>query len=493
MPYAPTIQCSSCKVLEHAECVNRNYKQNESYVCARCKAVCSTAFMKVHAEALGGAFVVQKRRCVVHTPIQPPAGATANTQLLVRFMRLDVKSCEWFIHHPYECRLHVNGYEVSQPPHKENNIQRQYRKTDHMPTELSSVLGFAPGMVAGSHCTVEIEHSDWELCIGFVMWAELSSIAQVAQHVRAQHTMSVPECRGLVRKAFGNNGGDGDSDDGLVETAQRISLRCTLTRTRIRVPARGGKCSHLQCFDLENFLATNQWLRLNKCPICNQVVDMNSVKVDAYHQEIIQELKSSANETDEIDFDCDSNWRDPHTKAVNTAMEIEDDEADLPPVVKGTEGAPIELSDSDDEDLQPARAAPMQQLNSTSALQGLIGVAKVAKMEAQHNMVEAHHNMVGAHHNMVGAPHNMVGAPHNMVGAHYNIVGAHQNLVGHNIVGSQDTAEMAEVHDSITDFISDPNFLMNLESVDFGSLEFADEGPECAPMTLNDQNNTIVL
>ena len=54
----------------------------------------------------------------------------------------------------------------------------------------------------------------------------------------------------------------------------------------------------------------------------------------------------------------------------------------------------------------------------------------------------------------------------------------------------------AEVHDSITDFISDPNFLMNLESVDFGSVDFAVEaleGPECAPITLNDQNNTIVL
>ena len=34
-------------------------------------------------------------------------------------------------------------------------------------------------------------------------------------------------------------------------------------------------------------------------------------------------------------------------------------------------------------------------------------------------------------------------------------------------------------------------YLMNLESVDF-AVE-ALEGPECAPITLHDQNNTIVL
>ena len=48
--------------------------------------------LQVYCEAVGGPFIVQKRRTVVHTPIQPPAGATDKTQLLVRFMRLDVKS-----------------------------------------------------------------------------------------------------------------------------------------------------------------------------------------------------------------------------------------------------------------------------------------------------------------------------------------------------------------------------------------------------------------
>lgn len=60
--------------------------------------------------------------------------------------------------------------------------------------------------------------------------------------------------------------------DVTCETPWVLRLRCPLTMERLREPARGIHCKHLQCVELEAFLITaslTQFQRRWRCPICD--------------------------------------------------------------------------------------------------------------------------------------------------------------------------------------------------------------------------------
>eukprot|EP00658_Telonema_sp_P-2_P062883 TRINITY_DN5154_c0_g1_i1.p1 TRINITY_DN5154_c0_g1~~TRINITY_DN5154_c0_g1_i1.p1 ORF type:complete len:336 (+),score=46.79 TRINITY_DN5154_c0_g1_i1:234-1241(+) len=236
-------------------------------------------------------------------------------------------------------------------------MNRQYRKTDHAPVDLSGVVD---PLVGG---TLRIEHADWEVCVGVLACAEISTCKQLTTKISQQHTIPSDKCKQSIRDSFGD-------DLEVAQTSQRISLRCILTRTRIRVPARGASCNHLQCFDLENVLNANMWLRDVKCPLCNQPLDLGNLIVDGYMADIIQELADKRLELDEVDFGPDADWTNPSDKI--SAVELlsdnddDDDNADpnpgdsrppKPPPKPGQSlDCAIELSDSDDD--LPIPAAP---------------------------------------------------------------------------------------------------------------------------------------
>ena len=58
------------------------------------------------------------------------------------------------------------------------------------------------------------------------------------------------------------------SEDGVEQTAIKVSLKCPITYRRISLPARGHDCKHIQCFDLESYLQLNCERGSWKCPVC---------------------------------------------------------------------------------------------------------------------------------------------------------------------------------------------------------------------------------
>ena len=59
--------------------------------------------------------------------------------------------------------------------------------------------------------------------------------------------------------------------EGVEQTAVRVVLKCPITRQRLRLPARGCECRHIQCFDLESFLQMNCDRPSWRCPVCTYV------------------------------------------------------------------------------------------------------------------------------------------------------------------------------------------------------------------------------
>jgi len=108
---------------------------------------------------------------------------------------------------------------------------------------------------------------------------------------------------------------EGCVEDFQTEVADRSRLVCPITLERIKTPARGKKCRHLQCFDLEAYLVSNQRIAaFNKrwrCPVCDlNVKPPNDLIIDAYHLKILAE---TGERDEEVAFDNAGVWTVTYT------------------------------------------------------------------------------------------------------------------------------------------------------------------------------------
>jgi len=99
-----------------------------------------------------------------------------------------------------------------------------------------------------------------------------------------------------------------DTGDGLMVVGlPSASLLCSYTRTRIKVPVRSTECTHLQCFDLLNFLAMNERNPKWKCPDCNKDAHYSKLRIDEYFCGLVKEIDLSITV---IDLLSDGSWLD---------------------------------------------------------------------------------------------------------------------------------------------------------------------------------------
>ncbi|KAK8788369.1 hypothetical protein V5799_021855 [Amblyomma americanum] len=81
------------------------------------------------------------------------------------------------------------------------------------------------------------------------------------------------------------------SEDVVVKDLM-VSLLCPLTKTKIRVPGRGIRCRHLQCFDVYSYLDVNEctlypsW----RCPVCRDLVLVQDIRLDLFTLDILNKV-----------------------------------------------------------------------------------------------------------------------------------------------------------------------------------------------------------
>ena len=95
-----------------------------------------------------------------------------------------------------------------------------------------------------------------------------NSTYQEKYHKRRDEAM-----RKLYTKALSNyehSGSKGESDDDVSTAGDFMSLKCPVSQLRLRVPARGVHCEHLQCFDLASALLTMHKQAFWNCPLCDK-------------------------------------------------------------------------------------------------------------------------------------------------------------------------------------------------------------------------------
>lgn len=86
-----------------------------------------------------------------------------------------------------------------------------------------------------------------------------------------------------------------------------ITIMDPLSNLRMKLPARGVGCIHLQCFDAIEFLRMNEQKQTWLCPICQKLVKFDNIEIDEYFLNVVQNSNLSE-ECKHIVLSKDGTW-----------------------------------------------------------------------------------------------------------------------------------------------------------------------------------------
>ncbi|XP_076154224.1 zinc finger MIZ domain-containing protein 1-like isoform X1 [Alosa pseudoharengus] len=198
-------------------------------------------------------------------------------------------------------------------------IERGDNKTSHKPLHLKQVC--QPG-----RNTIQITVT--ACCCSHLFVLQLvhrPSVRSVLQGLLKKRLLPAEHCITKVKRNFssvaassGNTTMNGE--DGVEQTAIKVSLKCPITFRRIQLPARGHDCKHVQCFDLESYLQLNCERGTWRCPVCNKTALLEGLEVDQYMWGILNAIQNS--EFEEVTIDPTCSWR---PVAIKSEMHIKED------------------------------------------------------------------------------------------------------------------------------------------------------------------------
>ncbi|XP_040033654.1 zinc finger MIZ domain-containing protein 1a isoform X1 [Gasterosteus aculeatus] len=185
-------------------------------------------------------------------------------------------------------------------------IERGDNKSSHKPLHLKHVC--QPG-----RNTIQITVT--ACCCSHLFVLQLvhrPSVRSVLQGLLKKRLLPAEHCITKVKRNFSSVAASAGSttlngEDGVEQTAIKVSLKCPITFRRIQLPARGHDCKHVQCFDLESYLQLNCERGTWRCPVCNKTALLEGLEVDQYMWGILNAIQNS--EFEEVTIDPTCSWR----------------------------------------------------------------------------------------------------------------------------------------------------------------------------------------
>ncbi|KAI5121284.1 hypothetical protein M0805_002328 [Coniferiporia weirii] len=137
-----------------------------------------------------------------------------------------------------------------------------------------------------------------------VFLVENSTVEQLVDRLRKGKFRTLEEVKAQMVKSIAD-------DDEIIIGKQKMTLKCPLSYTRIKVPCRSDKCVHPQCFDAYSWYSvmeqTTTWL----CPVCEKVLNPEELIVDGYFGNILDQLPESV---EEVEVEPDGEWHTSDSK-----------------------------------------------------------------------------------------------------------------------------------------------------------------------------------
>ncbi|CAD0091666.1 unnamed protein product, partial [Aureobasidium vineae] len=135
--------------------------------------------------------------------------------------------------------------------------------------------------------------------VTYALTKELTSASDLATRLK-QTGSRIP--RDTVLREMAAKAQDPD----IVTTSTVMSLKDPISTMRINIPCRSNVCSHNQCFDGSFFLQLQEQAPTWTCPVCNKTLSYQSLCVDNYVQDILQNTSSSV---DQVTIEPDGQWK----------------------------------------------------------------------------------------------------------------------------------------------------------------------------------------
>lgn len=85
-----------------------------------------------------------------------------------------------------------------------------------------------------------------------------------------------------------------------------FSLLDPLSYQRMRIPVRSIRCSHVKCFDLENFMELYPEKANRSCPVCGSAVKLQDLRQDPFVKSILQQTND---DEDEVKMTMNGEWK----------------------------------------------------------------------------------------------------------------------------------------------------------------------------------------
>ncbi|ESQ46781.1 hypothetical protein EUTSA_v10027658mg [Eutrema salsugineum] len=95
-------------------------------------------------------------------------------------------------------------------------------------------------------------------------------------------------------------------DSDIIEGPSRVSLKCPISRSRIKLPVKGQLCKHLQCFDFWNYVHINMRNPSWRCPHCNQPVCYTEIRLD---QNMVKILEDAGHKAADVIIHAGGTWK----------------------------------------------------------------------------------------------------------------------------------------------------------------------------------------
>uniref|UniRef100_A0A9J7XU92 Zinc finger MIZ-type containing 1 n=1 Tax=Cyprinus carpio carpio TaxID=630221 RepID=A0A9J7XU92_CYPCA len=235
--------------------------------------------------------------------LRPTVHQTLMSDLELQFKCYHHEDRQTYANWPASVQVSVNATPLT--------IERGDNTTSHKPLHLKHVC--QPG-----RNTIQITVT--ACCCSHLFVLQLvhrPSVRSVLQGLLRKRLLTAEHCIAKVKRSF-SSVAVSVGDDGVEQTAIRISLKCPITFRRIQLPARGHDCKHVQCFDLESYLELNCERGTWRCPVCNKAALLEGLEVDQYMWGILNALQNS--EFEEVTIDPSCSWRpvqikpEPHIK-----------------------------------------------------------------------------------------------------------------------------------------------------------------------------------
>jgi len=203
---------------------------------------------------------------------------------------------------PNEVKIALNADKVELPlPIRAPSIPGQpvYAKLESRPVNLTPYCGRGVGF--SQKLLIEWQQDVRPFVIGIWLVKHISW-EMVRDKFLNDGKVQFAETRLMIKRLLAESSNDHEiSMDSL-----KVSLICPYSRTRMLIPIRSRNCSHLQCFDLSNYLQMNKLKPSWKCPVCGKHCPYNSLVVDRYFLEVIQKV---TRDTTEVELLQDGNWK----------------------------------------------------------------------------------------------------------------------------------------------------------------------------------------